>query len=80
MRIAPARLYFILFFSSQGECRGIGGIFFDDLDEGTIDECFSFIATCAYAILPSYTPIIDEHKDDEYDEHHVNWQRLRRGR
>jgi len=64
----------------QAEHRGVGGLFFDDLDDKPIEECFSFIATCANAILPSYIPIVDKHKDDEYGEQERKWQLMRRGR
>ena len=63
-----------------GERRGVGGLFFDDLDEGGLENCFSFIATCGNAVLPSYIPMIEKHKDDTYTEKERNWQLLRRGK
>jgi len=45
-----------------------------------MQDCFSFLVTCGYAIMPSYLPIVEKRLDTEYDEKHVIWQRLRRGR
>lgn len=64
----------------QKEHRGVGGLFFDDLDEKSIDECFSFIVTCTQSILPSYLPMLDKHKDEDYTAVQRNWQLIRRGR
>ncbi len=39
------------------ECRGVGGIFFDDLDKPSADKVFAFVKSCADAVIPSYIPI-----------------------
>lgn len=41
----------------RGERRGIGGIFFDDLDQPSQDEAFKFVRNCAEAVIPSYLPL-----------------------
>lgn len=41
----------------RGERRGIGGIFFDDLDSPNQEEAFKFVTSCAEAVIPSYIPI-----------------------
>lgn len=41
----------------RGERRGIGGIFFDDLDTPGPEEAFQFVSTCANAVIPSYIPL-----------------------
>ena len=64
----------------RGERRGIGGIFFDDLDSPSQDACFKFISSCAYSIIPSYIPLVEKHYHDLYTEEHKRWQQLRRGR
>lgn len=64
----------------RGESRGIGGIFFDDLDTPAQEHCFNFIKTCAEAIIPSYIPLVVKHKDDPFTQDNVVWQQLRRGR
>jgi coproporphyrinogen III oxidase len=68
--------------SHRGETRGVGGIFFDDLDETEKDQeaLFSFAQTCLNAFLPSYLPIIEKRKDMPYTEKEKDWQQLRRGR
>lgn len=64
------------------ESRGVGGIFFDDLDEGEKDQesLFNYIQTCLGAFLPSYLPILQRRKDMPYTEKEKAWQQLRRGR
>ncbi|KAF2755189.1 hypothetical protein EJ05DRAFT_125462 [Pseudovirgaria hyperparasitica] len=65
-----------------GESRGIGGIFFDDLDEQEKDQeqLFAFAQDCLGSFLPGYIPIIEKRKDMPYTEHEKAWQQLRRGR
>ncbi|XP_069133290.1 oxygen-dependent coproporphyrinogen-III oxidase-like [Argopecten irradians] len=64
----------------RGEKRGVGGIFFDDLDKGTQADNFKFVTSCAEAVLPSYIPIVKKHKNDGYSYDDRQWQLLRRGR
>ena len=66
----------------RGEARGIGGIFFDDLDDGESDQenLFSFIQDCLNAFLPSYLPIIERRKDMPFTAKEKDWQQIRRGR
>ncbi|KAI4494005.1 hypothetical protein M0802_009381 [Mischocyttarus mexicanus] len=70
--------YFYIF--HRGERRGIGGIFFDDLDTPSQNEAFLFIKSCAEAVIPSYIPLIKNHKNDGYGYAERQWQLLRRGR
>lgn len=66
----------------RGETRGVGGIFFDDLDEEEKDQeqLFSFVQDCLTAFLPSYLPLISKRKDMPFTEQEKEWQQLRRGR
>lgn len=66
----------------RGETRGVGGIFFDDLDESEKDQenTFAFAQSCLKAFLPSYVPIIMKRKDMPYTEKEKEWQQIRRGR
>ncbi|KAI8955857.1 Coproporphyrinogen III oxidase [Xylaria longipes] len=66
----------------RGESRGVGGIFFDDLDETVADSenTFAFIQDCLKSFLPSYIPIILKRKDMPFTEKEKEWQQVRRGR
>ncbi|KAI0438725.1 Coproporphyrinogen III oxidase [Xylaria telfairii] len=66
----------------RGESRGVGGIFFDDLDETVADSenTFAFIQDCLKSFLPSYLPIIEKRKDMPFTEKEKEWQQVRRGR
>ena len=66
----------------RNELRGIGGIFFDDLDDQEKDQeqIFQFVQSCLKAFLPSYMPIIIKRKDMPYTEQQKIWQQIRRGR
>lgn len=66
----------------RGECRGIGGIFFDDLDQTEKDKenTFAFIQDCLRAFQPSYIPILERRKDMPFTEAEKEWQQIRRGK
>lgn len=70
--------YFVV--THRGERRGIGGIFFDDLDGRDKEELFKFVQSCADAVIPSYVPIVKKHKKKDYSYMERQWQLLRRGR
>lgn len=64
----------------RNETRGIGGIFFDDVDTPSLDECFDFATTCAESVIPSYIPLVNKHKNDNFGDRERTWQLIRRGR
>jgi coproporphyrinogen III oxidase len=70
------------FIRHRNERRGIGGIFFDDLDAsiGTRDDLFRLVGDCASAFVPAYLPIAERRHHLPYTEEHRRWQQLRRGR
>ncbi|PSN36732.1 Oxygen-dependent coproporphyrinogen-III oxidase [Blattella germanica] len=68
------------FIKHRGERRGVGGIFFDDLDTPSQEKVFKFVTSCADSVIPSYIPLVQKHKDDPYGYHERQWQLLRRGR
>ena len=71
----------------RNEARGIGGIFFDDLDASSRpfaknpqDEIFRFVRSNLEVFLPSYLPILKRRINMPYLPQHKQWQQLRRGR
>lgn len=64
----------------RGETRGVGGIFFDDLNDREPDKLYSFAMDCLSTIGPTYVPIVVSHKDDPFTEKQKDWQQMRRGR
>ncbi|KAG4304507.1 hypothetical protein PORY_002217 [Pneumocystis oryctolagi] len=62
------------------ESRGIGGIFFDDLNDKNSKELFSFVKDCLNAFLPSYIPILLRRKDMDYTFKEKQFQQIRCGR
>jgi len=59
--------------------RGIGGIFFDDLDSPDPENCYKFVESCAEAVIPSYVPLVKKNKDKGYGYQERQWQLIRRG-
>ncbi len=70
--------YFYL--KHRQEQRGIGGLFFDDLNEWEFEKCFAFLRSVGDAFLLAYLPIVERRKDIEYDEQQRQFQLYRRGR
>lgn len=70
--------YFYL--KHRGETRGVGGVFFDDLDEGGFDHSFALTRAVGESFLPAYLPIVQRRKDTPYSERHRDFQAWRRGR
>ncbi|XP_029286247.1 oxygen-dependent coproporphyrinogen-III oxidase, mitochondrial [Cottoperca gobio] len=64
----------------RGETRGIGGIFFDDLDSPSQEEAFNFVKSCAHTVVPCYLPIVYKHLNDSFTDEEKDWQQVRRGR
>jgi len=62
------------------ESRGLGGIFFDSLNDRSQEECFAFVSECAHAFLPAYMPIVERRYELPFEPHHKDWQQVRRGR
>lgn len=64
----------------RGERRGLGGIFFDDLNDYDQEMLLSFATECANSVVSAYIPIIERRKDTPFTEQNKAWQQLRRGR
>ncbi len=64
----------------RGTMRGVGGIFFDDLNEPDFDTCFAFMKAVGRSFADAYLPIIDRRKDEAYGQRERDFQNYRRGR
>jgi coproporphyrinogen III oxidase len=62
------------------ECRGIGGVFFDDWTEGGFEASFSLTRAVGDHFLPAYQPIFERRMHTGYGERERDWQLYRRGR
>ena len=70
--------YFYL--KHRNEPRGIGGIFFDDLNTPDFATCFRLQQNVGDHFLDAYVPILERRKDLAYGERERDWQAYRRGR
>jgi len=70
--------YFYL--KHRHEPRGIGGIFYDDLNEWGFDSCFSFMQSVGEHFLKAYLPIVQRRKNMAYSERERDFQLYRRSR
>ena len=68
------------FLKHRNEPRGIGGLFFDDLNEGGFEKCCSLMISIGNHYLPAYLPIVERRKDITYGDREKSFQRYRRGR
>jgi len=68
------------FLPHRNETRGIGGLFFDDLNEGGFDRCHAFMQSVGDHFLSAYLPILERRRDMAYGERERNFQLYRRGR
>jgi len=64
----------------RDEQRGIGGLFFDDLNASGFNNSFAITRSIGDHYLPAYAPILQRRKDTPYSEAERAWQLLRRGR
>ncbi len=64
----------------RDEARGIGGLFFDDLNEWGFERCFAFTRSVGDHYLPAYRPIVERRHDTAYGEREREFQLFRRGR
>jgi coproporphyrinogen III oxidase len=70
--------YFYL--KHRAEPRGIGGLFFDDLNEQGFEYACALMMSVGNHYLPAYLPIVERRKDIEYGTREKDFQRYRRGR
>jgi len=70
--------YFYL--KHRNEPRGVGGLFFDDLNEWGFETCFDFLKSVGDSYLAAYQPIIEKRKDMPFADREREFQLYRRGR
>jgi coproporphyrinogen III oxidase len=64
----------------RDETRGVGGLFFDDLNAEGFETSFAFMQAVGNGFLSSYAPIVERRKETEYGEKERDFQLYRRGR
>lgn len=70
--------YFYL--KHRGEARGIGGLFFDDVNEQGFEQSFKFMQSVGNSFVPAYLPIIQKRRGEAFTEQQKDYQLYRRGR
>ena len=68
------------FLKHRNEPRGVGGIFFDDVNEGGFDRCFGMTRAVGDAFIGAYLPLVERRHDTPYGERERDFQAYRRGR
>ena len=74
------------FLKHRNEPRGVGGIFFDDLNEAgpggenTFERCFALTQAVGNAFTTAYLPVLNKRRDTPYGERERDFQAYRRGR
>jgi coproporphyrinogen III oxidase len=68
------------FLKHRNEPRGIGGIFYDDLNEGGFERCFALTQSVGDSFTKAYLPICAQRRDTAYGERERDFQAYRRGR
>ncbi|WP_448249598.1 oxygen-dependent coproporphyrinogen oxidase [Thalassotalea agariperforans] len=70
--------YFYL--KHRDETRGVGGLFFDDLNQWDFDSCFNYIKAVGEGFVNAYVPIMNKRKNEHYSDAERQFQLYRRGR
>jgi coproporphyrinogen III oxidase len=68
------------FLKHRNEPRGVGGIFFDDLNQAGFDSCFGLTRSVGESFLKAYVPIVERRHTHLYGERERAFQAYRRGR
>jgi len=68
------------FLKHRQEPRGIGGVFFDDVNEPDFETSFALIRSVGERFVDAYVPILERRKDLAYGERERDFQAYRRGR
>ncbi len=68
------------FLPHRNETRGVGGLFFDDLNEPSFRDCFAFARAVGEAFPRAWLPIAQRRRSTPFGERERSFQLLRRGR
>lgn len=68
------------FLKHRNEARGVGGLFFDDVNEWGFDRSFEFVRSVGDSYLDAYLPIVRRRREMPYGERERDFQLYRRGR
>ena len=68
------------FLKHRNETRGVGGLFFDDVNEPDFGTCFEFLQAAGDSFVPAYRPIVKKRRDHPFGERQREFQLYRRGR
>jgi len=68
------------FLKHRNETRGVGGLFFEDLNEWGFQQCFRFLRGVGDGFTKAYLPILERRKNMPYGDRERQWQLYRRGR
>lgn len=68
------------FLKHRNETRGVGGLFFDDLNHWDFERCFAYQRSVGDHFLPAYLPIVERRRDLPFGERERQFQLHRRGR
>lgn len=68
------------FLKHRNETRGVGGLFFDDLNEPDFDTCFKFVRSVGDSFMRAYAPIVKRRHTHPFGERQRQFQLYRRGR
>ncbi|RQO69242.1 oxygen-dependent coproporphyrinogen oxidase [Aquitalea sp. FJL05] len=68
------------FLKHRNEARGVGGLFFDDLNQWGFARCFDFMQAVGLGFAEAYIPIVDKRKATPWTEAQRQFQLYRRGR
>ncbi len=70
--------YFYL--KHRNETRGVGGLFFDDLNKWEFDKCFDYMQAVGKGFIDAYVPLMAKRKETPFTDSHRQFQLYRRGR
>src|SRR5699024_3870135 len=70
--------YFML--KHRQETRGIGGLFFDDVNQQGFEHSFGMTQSVGNCFIKAYLPIVQRRRNLSYGEKERDFQAYRRGR